>query len=266
MIVYSFIAQKFTGIYYSEKELHKAIKCNNDFDFKAFEDLAKAHNYIIDNSNLKPTKIYAVRDGAIRGIFYSWTDCQQVVNGYASAVFKGFQDIKEAFEYANLSNIQVVDAYGTQKIKKDKNIETVGFDKSKPFAYVDGSFNSKTKTYGYGAILVVNDVEHVFSGSNNNAEMVSMRNVSGEIEGSMRAISEAIKLGLSEVTIVYDYMGIQMWADGSWKRNKSGTVAYYNFIQKAKQKIKINFVKVKAHSNEAMNDRVDALAKKAVGI
>jgi ribonuclease HI len=82
----------------------------------------------------------------------------------------------------------------------------------------------------------------------------------------MRAISEAIKLGLPEVTIFYDYMGIQMWADGSWKRNKSGTIAYYNFIQKSRDKIKINFVKVKAHSNVALNDKVDALAKKAVGI
>ena len=47
-----------------------------------------------------------------------------------------------------------------------------------------------------------------------------MRNVSGEILGAMAAVERAIELKLPEVTIYYDYMGIEMWAEGAWKRNR----------------------------------------------
>lgn len=40
-----------------------------------------------------------------------------------------------------------------------------------------------------------------------------MRNVSGEILGAMAAVERAIELKLPEVTIYYDYMGIEMWAE-----------------------------------------------------
>ena len=46
-----------------------------------------------------------------------------------------------------------------------------------------------------------------------------MRNVAGEVLGSMAAIEKAVELGLEELSIYYDYMGIEMWAKGLWKRN-----------------------------------------------
>ena len=39
-----------------------------------------------------------------------------------------------------------------------------------------------------------------------------MRNVAGEVLGSMAAIEKAVELGLEELSIYYDYMGIEMWA------------------------------------------------------
>ena len=94
----------------------------------------------------------------------------------------------------------------------------------------------------------------------------SMRNVAGEVLGSMAAIEKAVELGLAELTIYYDYMGIEMWATGAWKRNKTGTIAYYDYIQSIKDKITLHFVKVKGHSGVEGNEEADRLAKEAVGI
>ena len=93
-----------------------------------------------------------------------------------------------------------------------------------------------------------------------------MRNVAGEILGSERAIREAINMGFKSIDVYYDYQGIASWADGSWKRNKKYTQRYYDFIQEAKKQINIKFIKVKAHTGVELNEKVDKLAKNAVGI
>lgn len=208
-------------------------------------------------------KYYAVKNGVVPGIYTTWPDCEAQVKGFKGALYKSFGTLEEAEKYV----------YGESLPKNESPNEspdytntTIDLNPDIPYAFVDGSFNPKTNEYGYGGFLIENGNEHIIKGSDNDTEMATMRNVAGEILGSQAAIELAVDLGLPEINIYYDYMGIEQWATGGWKRNKNGTIAYHDFINSVKDKIKINFIKVKGHSGIDGNERADRLAKDAVGI
>ena len=134
-------------------------------------------------------------------------------------------------------------------------------------AYVDGSFNLSTGVYGYGGVLLCRDGSiRPLQGHGRDETLRTMRNVAGEIHGSMAAIQAAADAGIASITIFYDYMGIEMWANGQWKTNKEGTRAYKAFIEAIRPRIEIRFQKVAAHTGVRFNELVDQLAKASVGI
>lgn len=133
-------------------------------------------------------------------------------------------------------------------------------------AYVDGSYNVATKEYSYGAVIFAGDKKECFSEKFNDPELATMRNVAGELEGSMKAMRYAVEAGAKELDIFYDYEGIEKWCTGAWKTNKDGTKAYKAFYEQISHKVKVNFHKVKGHSGDRYNDEADVLAKAALGI
>ncbi|ORX46871.1 hypothetical protein BCR36DRAFT_413821 [Piromyces finnis] len=139
-------------------------------------------------------------------------------------------------------------------------------NQSKAVAYVDGSFNKKTKEYSYGAVIFYQNQGHHFYKKFNDPEMRKMRNVAGEIEGAKRAMSYCIENKIPEIDIYYDYIGIENWATNIWKATKPGTIQYKNYYNQIKKNLKVNFIKVKAHSDNKYNDLADRLAKKALNI
>lgn len=196
-------------------------------------------------------KYYAVRVGKTPGIYLTWDDCKAMVDGFPGAKYKSFSTIVEAEAFLQ----------GKEAVSPSNETK---FDV--PYAFVDGSYNVVSGVYGYGGFLVVGEEKIVLQGNGDEEEMASMRNVAGEILGSMAAVKKALELGLKELVIYYDYMGIEMWATGDWKRNKAGTVAYYEFMQSVKSQISITFTKVKGHSGVAGNEEADRLAKEAAGV
>lgn len=193
------------------------------------------------------SKYYAVKNGKQKGVFLTWEECEKQVKGFKGAVYKSFPSREEALEFI-----------------EETKVEDIG---DGLIAYVDGSYNIKSKVYGYGCVLLEGQqVIQQFYGKEDDEDYVSMRNVAGEIRGSEVAIRYAIDNGYQLICIYYDYEGIEKWANKTWKANKTGTIAYQKFIEESRQKIQISFVKVLAHSGDMYNEVADKLAKRAVGI
>lgn len=197
-------------------------------------------------------KYYAVRRGRQPGIYTDWNICKREVTGFKGAEYKSFKTFEEAKDYYNFEKVE----------PKEFDIIPKGYCK----AYVDGSYDVKTGSYGYGIVFFsMNEEEHLF-GKDDDPEYSSMRNVAGEILGSMKAVTLAKERNMKEIHIYYDYMGIEKWVTGEWKANKKGTIYYRDFMQDAKNDINILFKKVEAHTGNKYNELADFLAKKSLGI
>ncbi|MCR5787075.1 MAG: ribonuclease H family protein [Acholeplasmatales bacterium] len=192
-------------------------------------------------------KYYAVKNGRVNGIYTDWDSCKEQVIGFEGAIYKSFSTKEEA------------EAYLTGGQIKEENY-------NRPTAYVDGSFNINTNEYSFGAILFVNGQKLIFKKKFEADKYSTFRNVAGEVRGASFIINYALKQGIKELDLFYDYQGIESWFTQEWKANNELTINYQKFANDVKDKIKVSFKKVKSHTGVKYNEEVDSLAKEALGI
>ncbi|MDV6378204.1 ribonuclease H family protein [Sporosarcina sp. GW1-11] len=196
-------------------------------------------------------KYYAVKQGKKTGIFTTWDECKQNVHGYPGAEYKSFINKAEAENY--LHGVQEDEVIKDQVDEVDSDV----------VAYVDGSFNKESNEFSYGAVIFYEGEQLHFNEKFNDPELVSMRNVAGEIKGAEKAMAFSIEQGAKTLSLHYDYEGIAKWCTGEWKATKPGTINYKNYYDGIKKDLQIRFVKVKSHSGNEFNDLADKLAKEA---
>lgn len=216
-------------------------------------------NWISQSMNIERTgvismaaKFYAVRKGRTTGVFRTWADCQAQISGFSGAEYKSFQTSEEAAEYA----------FGLKKEEKCVQVE----DCERAVAYVDGSYNVSTKEYSFGAILIYLGKEYEYSQKGTDRSLADMRNVAGEILGAQRMMELCVENGVKVLDLYYDYEGIEKWCTGAWQAKKPGTQAYRDAYKSMQSKLEVHFHKVAAHTGVELNERVDQLAKRAIGM
>lgn len=200
-------------------------------------------------------KYYAViyKDKS-NAIYTSWEQCKQYTQGYKGVVFKSFTTLEDA---KNFINIKLNNSINLDKI--NNSLVTI---------YVDGSFSDKKQNYSYGIVITKNnEVIHVEGNvGKKNKEGLKSRNITGELLGTIVATKYAIIHKYNEINMVYDYQGIEEFATGTWTPKTNIAKIYQKSMNEYINKIKINFVKVKGHTNEEFNELADKIAKMVLGI
>jgi len=189
-------------------------------------------------------KYYALLDENNKLIYENWDEAKEALKKLKAPKYKSFKTKEEALAFLEGKEMEI--------------------DYSIPTAYIDGSFDSKTLDYSFGGCLFLNGELMKFKKRYPKDEYSQFRNVAGEIKGAGYIINYAIKHDIKELNIYYDYNGIEKWYTGEWKANSLIAKEYVSFALKAKDKIKINFHKIKSHTNNNYNDLADELAKEAL--
>ena len=191
-------------------------------------------------------KYYAIKDDVNHEIVDSWDLCKEHLKNYTKPQYKSFKSLEEAEAFINDEIL-------------DDNITA-------PKAYIDGSFDSKTNAYSFGGVLIIDGKEYPYKKKFEPDEYSSLRNVAGEIQGAGFIIAYAVKKGIKELHIFYDYLGIEKWFTHEWKANSKIAIDYQLLVERVKDRIKVYFHKVKSHTNNHYNDYADKLAKEALGL
>ena len=200
-------------------------------------------------------KVYAVRKGHRTGIFETWDECKAAVDGFSGAEYKGFPNRAEAEVYL----------FGETTSKYTPARHTELLAPGQLITYVDGSYEHSMLKYAFGCVFLMPEgTIYVENGSGSNSESAKLRNVTGEMLGSMFAVRWAIKNGFRSVEIRYDYEGVEKWVTGAWKSKTELTQKYADAMRRWSSQIQISFTKVAAHSNVYFNEVADQLAKQAL--
>lgn len=191
-------------------------------------------------------KYYAIKDHTHNEIVDSWDVCKEHLKNYTKPEYKSFKTKDEAEAFIKGEVL-------------DDNITA-------PKAYIDGSYDNQSGCYSFGGVLIIDGKEYPYKKKFEKDEYSSLRNVAGEIQGAGFIIAYAVKKGIKELHIFYDYNGIEKWFTREWKANSKIAIEYQILADRVKDKIKVVFHKVKSHTNNHYNDMADKLAKDALGI
>jgi ribonuclease HI len=188
------------------------------------------------------TKI-KVNDYGIINLYYKPTQDTYTVT------FREINDKEKSLVLQNYWN--ELNGISNEEIYKNKGFEID----------VDGSYKNRITSYG-AVIRKDGEIIKELSGIIDESVVYNSHQVAGEIKAVTESIEWCRKNKINDVTIYYDYKGLEKWAKGQWKTKKSVSKDYADFMKN--DNIKIHWVKIKSHTGKKWNEYVDMLAAKAI--
>lgn len=214
-------------------------------------------------------KFYAVRVGRVPGIYSTWKQTEEQVKGSSGADYKAFSTNEEAVRYISCEEIKENEngSGGIAVINNKIEQEINNLHDGEVIAFVDGSYSPDAdgkEKYSFGVILITKESEYSLYRAFVDKTYMKARNVAGEIEGVMQAVSWAINNNKHRIKIFYDYEGIEKWAKKEWNADAKVSQEYSRFFDEKSKLINIEFEYVKAHNGIIYNEKADELAKRAL--
>lgn len=206
---------------------------------------------------------YAVKIGRNPGIYETWEDCKDQIMR-VSNLYKKFLTYEEAEKYIQgeedpplMINTDTTNEDTLQAPEGTHlDIFTDGsFEKTSPFE--EGRYSWAFAVYEKGELI------HFDSAEGTNKEVLKHRNIAGEVEAVVNAITWA-EGKCNSTTIHHDYTGLAYWPQGDWKAKNGFTQGYAEFVKPRSDWVKFN--KVAAHSGLEGNELVDRLAGEALRV
>ena len=136
--------------------------------------------------------------------------------------------------------------------------------------YTDGSCLKNPGDGGWAAIIFINDKKIIISGhkkntTNNQMELIAaaeaLKKIPNNQEVQIYTDSKYLKMGITE--------WIKKWSLNNWKtssKQKVKNIELWKDLYKASKNFKIEWLWVKAHAGNPINEEVDNLAKKAASL
>lgn len=232
----------------------------------------------------KKQSFYAVAVGKVKGIYGTWEECKQMVDGIANAKYKKFGTREEAERFLRDGAAPILSKLGIEveiapKIRQDEDCSK---DPDALIAFTDGSCvgnGTKRAKAGYAVVFPNHPSRNLASKlegpiqTNNRAEYlacISALRVCDEIDPARSKTLHLFTDSMLLKKTVTEWMAA--WKKRGWKRSTGEDVANLDLVKeldKLSQGRRIRWVHVEAHTGREdwasrMNDMVDKMARAVV--
>lgn len=229
-----------------------------------------------------------------RQIFTSWAECEEELRHASRSICCGFPTEEEAQKFRDgrwkrgAISGEAKRWLEEYKARPGQLTPDAGWDLSalsegeypRYCAYVDGSYNDRTRAYGFGVVFIRGEKIETFYGGGAQEDLAEMGCGAGELLACMEAIKYAEALNLPKLTIRYDSQIIQWAYYGLGKSMLSEAAGQYMEDMREKgMRLKAESIEGLSHKKDeewrntpehlaerAANDLADRLAKKGAGI
>jgi ribonuclease HI len=219
--------------------------------------------------------LYAVANGKRKGVFSTWGECKESVNGFQGAVYKKFETREEAEEFVlkYSERAKTQPATKTTLAKISQSTEPVDY-----YVYTDGSCSNNGRNgaaAGIGIFFGADDPRNVsrrITGkqTNNTAELSAILETYPLVEHDLRNGTKVAIVSDSEYAIrcATTYGNKQM--EENWKNDIPNKELVKQLYERYVGVENISFLHIMAHTGKedihsVGNDGADKLANLAIG-